>query len=42
MSENTNKDQDTLIQEETAQETPAQETAQPAEAPEQEKKGFLK
>ena len=42
MSENTNKDQETLIQEETVKEAPAQETSQPAEAPEQEKKGFLK
>jgi molecular chaperone GrpE len=42
MSENTNKDQETQIQEETTQETTAQETQQPKEAPEQEKKGFLK
>ena len=39
MSENTQKDQETLIQEEAAVETPAQETEQPKE---QEKKGFLK
>lgn len=40
MSENTQKDQETLIQEETAQEAPQQEELQHKEA--EEKKGFLK
>ena len=45
MSENTKMNMEQNVQEEATQETqetPAQETSQPAEAPEQEKKGFLK
>ena len=42
MSENTQKEQETLNQEETAQETPVQEETEVKETPAQEKKGFLK